>query len=56
MILSVPLVLIMTIAFSHFEATRPIAVLLSRRGRLANVEPEIVVARRRPAPSLRAEQ
>ncbi len=56
MILSVPIVLIMTIAFSHFEATRPIAVLFSGRGQLTNVEPEVVVKRRRPGPSLRLEE
>ncbi len=56
MILSVPLVLIMTITFSHFEATRPIAVLFSGRGQLSNVEPEVVVKRRRPGPSLRLEE
>ena len=56
MILSVPLVLIMTITFSHFEATRPIALLFSGRGRLASVEPDVVVKRRRPAPSLRVEE
>lgn len=56
MILSVPLVLIMTISFSHFEATRPIAVLFSGRGQLTNVEPEVVVKRRRPGPSLRLEE
>ncbi|MFK7801796.1 MAG: AI-2E family transporter [Anaerolineae bacterium] len=56
MILSVPLVLIMTITFSHFEATRPIALLFSGRGRLTFIEPEIVVKRRRPAPSFRIEK
>ena len=55
MILSVPLVLIMTITFSHFEATRPIALLFSGRGQLANIEPEVVVKRRRPPMALRLE-
>lgn len=56
MVLSVPLVLIMTITFSHFEATRPIAILFSGRGQLTNVEPEIIVKRQRPAPKLRTEE
>ena len=52
MILSVPLVIIMVITFSHFEATRPIAVLLSGRGKLDAYEPEVMVKRRRPATSI----
>ncbi|MFT5193017.1 MAG: AI-2 transport protein TqsA [Cellvibrionaceae bacterium] len=55
MILSVPIVLIMTIAFGHFEATRPIAVLFSGRGQLTNLEPEVVIKRRRPPAALRLE-
>ncbi|MEM9777801.1 MAG: AI-2E family transporter [Chloroflexota bacterium] len=53
MILSVPIVIIMTISFSHFEATRPIAILLSGRGRLATVEPEVMVRRKNPPAALR---
>ena len=43
MILSVPIVIIMIIVFSHFEATRPIAVLLSGDGDIFGFEPEIII-------------
>ncbi|MEM8860100.1 MAG: AI-2E family transporter [Chloroflexota bacterium] len=56
MILSVPIVIIMTISFSHFETTRPIAILLSGRGRLATVEPEVMVRRKNPPAAIRMEE
>jgi len=37
MFLSVPITVIMMIVFAHFEATKPVAILLSQDGRIKNL-------------------
>ncbi|MEL6252638.1 MAG: AI-2E family transporter [Bacteroidota bacterium] len=36
MILSVPITVVMILVFSHFESTRPVAIMLSENGRIGN--------------------